>query len=70
MKTIALKEKTFRLLKDLKNEMSIRSFDKIVFELVTDKKNLPDSLFGKLKGKAKPFTLRERTELWKDIDRE
>jgi len=70
MKTIALKERTFNLLKDLKSQMRSRSFDKIVLELVIEKKNVPQSMFGELKGKSKPFSKAERNKLWEDVERE
>lgn len=68
MKTIALKEHTFGLLEDLKEKENLKSFDELVIELVRKKKKIPKSMFGSLKGKAKPFTTQERRELWKDHD--
>ncbi len=70
MKTIALKEKTFELIKELKDEEKISSFDKLIMLLIMKKKGIPESMFGSLKGKAKPFTRKEREELWKDSERE
>ncbi len=70
LKTIAVREKTFRLLKDLKKQMKVPSFDKIVFDLVVEKKKVPASMFGELEGKAKPFTTRQRNKLWQDPERE
>ena len=70
MKTIALRDITFKLLKDLKGEENVRSFDKMVFNLVVDKKNVPKTMFGILRGKSKPFTRRERNKIWEDKERE
>ena len=30
------------------------------------KKKIPKSMFGSLKGKMKPFTTKERDEIWRD----
>ena len=68
MKTIAVSEKTFRLLKSLK-ESGKAPFDKIIYELVISEKQTPQSMFGKLKGKAKPFSDEERKQLWEDKER-
>ena len=69
MKTIALKEKTFELIKELKNEEKISSFDKLIMLLIMKKKGIPKSMFGSLKGKTKSFTREERKRLWKDDQR-
>ena len=69
MKTIALKERMFRLLKELKDKERLRSFDELIIELVHEKEKIPDSMFGSLKGKAKPFTQKERREMWEDKNR-
>ncbi|MCK5624454.1 hypothetical protein KAI04_01275 [Candidatus Pacearchaeota archaeon] len=69
MKTIALKEKTFNLIKELKEKEKISSFDKLIIELVMKKEGVKDSMFGALKGKTKSFTRKEREEMWKDSNR-
>ncbi len=33
---------------------------------VKKRKNIPDSMFGHLNGKGKPFTKKEREEMWRD----
>ncbi len=63
MKTIALKEKTFNLIKELKEKEKLSSFDKLITELVMHKEKIPKSMFGVLKGKARPFTRSERLEI-------
>lgn len=70
MKNIALKEKTFELLKHVKEQENIRSFDSLVLNLIVEAKKMPKSMFGSLKDKAKPFKTRERQEMWKDLKRE
>ncbi len=70
MKTIALKEKTFDLLRELKEKRSRESFDELVLELVIEKEEVPDSMFGFLKGKTGGFTSKERKKIWKDEYRE
>ncbi|MEK6888898.1 MAG: hypothetical protein AABW80_02205 [Nanoarchaeota archaeon] len=66
MKTIALSEKTFKLLERIKSEKRAGSFENVVLNLIIEKDNVPKSLFGSLKGKTKPFTSKERKELWKE----
>ncbi|MEK6897475.1 MAG: hypothetical protein AABW93_03015 [Nanoarchaeota archaeon] len=69
MKTIALKERTFNLIKELKEKEKAESFDKLIINLIFKKENIPNSMFGALKGKTKPFTRKEREEIWKDENR-
>ena len=69
MKTIALKERTFNLIKELKEKENAGSFDKLIIELIMHKEKIPKSMFGALRGKSKPFTRKEREELWKDENR-
>ena len=64
MKTIALREHTFELLKSLKERERKRSFEAVIVELVKEKENIPDSMRGSLKGKTKGFTQKERKALW------
>lgn len=70
MKTIALSEKTFELIKELKERERESSFDKIIINLIHEKEKIDPSLFGSLKGKTKSFTSKERREIWKDKQRE
>lgn len=66
MKTIALKEHTFNLIRDLKEKEKAESFDKLIVELIMHKEKIPKSMFGALKGKSKPFTRKEREEIMGD----
>lgn len=70
MKTIALNERTFEILRDLKSRLNHRSFDKLIIELVHSKECSPKSMFGSLKGKTKSFTRAERKKMWEDKERE
>ena len=63
MKTIALNERTFQLIKELKSKEKISSFDKLVLSLLLKKENVEEDMFGSLKGKAKKFTIKEREEI-------
>ncbi len=65
MKTIALKEKTFQILEELKKKEKAESYDELITNLVI-KPCVPDSMFGSLKGKGKPFTRKEREEMWRE----
>ena len=69
MRTIAVKERTFELLRDLKHKNKKASFDELMIELVHNKESSPKSLRGSLKGKAKRFTSIERKKIWKDKER-
>lgn len=65
MKTIALKEKTFQILQELKEKEKSSSFDDLITKIVVEP-CVPKSMFGSLKGKGKPFTHKEREEMWRD----
>jgi hypothetical protein len=65
MKTIALKEKTFQVLEDLKEKEKASSFDDLITKIIV-KPCIPNSMRGSLKGKAKSFTKKERKDMWKD----
>ena len=67
MKTVALTEKTFELLKSLKEGKE--TFDEVIYDLVISKKEIPASMFGALKGKSKPFTRKERLDMSRDKER-
>lgn len=69
MKTIALKEKTFELISDLKKKQRVSSFDKLIINLIMKEEGVPESMFGALKGKTKSFTRKEREEIWRDSNR-
>ncbi|MBI2110043.1 hypothetical protein HYT58_02640 [Candidatus Woesearchaeota archaeon] len=64
MKTIALQERTFEILEELKKEKKSQSFNELILKLVTENKKIPKSMFGSLKGKDKEFTTEERHKIW------
>ena len=66
MKTIALQERTYKMLEELKKKEKMRSFDILLSEIIREKNKVPLSLRGSLKGKAKRFTSAERKEMWRD----
>jgi len=70
MKTIALKERTFELLRELKEKKKAESFDELVLNIIIERGNIATSMRGSLKGKTKRFTSKERDKLWKDKYRE
>lgn len=70
MKTIALKERTFELLRELKEKKKSESFDELVLNIIIEKENIAASMRGSLKGKTKRFTSKERDKLWRDKHRE
>lgn len=65
MKTIAIKEKTFQMLEDLKRKKKANSFDELIIKVVIEP-NMPNSMFGSLKGKTKSFIEKERREMWEE----
>jgi predicted CopG family antitoxin len=69
MKTIALNEKTFELISKLKEKEGASSFDKLILKLVLEAEGLSYSMRGSLKGKIKPFSVKERKEIWEDKKR-
>ena len=69
MKTIAVEERTFHLLRELKSKMKADSFNQLLLDLVINEEQVPKSLFGSLKGKTKSFTSKERKRIWKDKER-
>ena len=64
MKTIAVKEKTYELLEELKKKQKTGSFNELILSMIQKTKKTPPSLFGSLKGKTKRFTTSERHEIW------
>lgn len=64
MKTIALQEKTFEILEELKEMKNASSFNELILQMLSDINKTPASMFGTLKGKAESFTTKERHNLW------
>ena len=53
--TIQLKNSTLNKLKKLKQEKKANSYDEVIEELIKHELNLPDTLFGFMKGKTRSF---------------
>ncbi len=64
MKTIAISERTFEILRRLREEFNSKTYEETMLNLIAKQKEIPDSLFGSLKGKTKSFDETERRELW------
>jgi len=64
MKTIALQEKTFKMLEELKDKWKTASFNELILKIVQEANKTPKSLFGALKEKTKRFTAEERHKIW------
>ncbi len=64
MKTIALKEKTYELLEEIKEKEKTSSFNELILSMIQKTKKTPLSLFGSLKGRTRRFTTSERHEIW------
>ena len=50
MKTIALKEKTYELLEEIKEKQKVSSFNELILNMIQKTMKTPPSLFGSLKG--------------------
>ena len=66
MKTIALKERTYELLGELKEKRKVASFNELILSMIQKTKKTPHSLFGSLKNKTKRFTTEERRDIWRE----
>jgi hypothetical protein len=53
--TIQIKKRTLEQLKRLKREHKANSYDEILEYLIMKEDQVPDSLFGYLRGKISPF---------------
>lgn len=66
MKTIAISDRTFEVLKRLKEKKNVKTFENLVIDLIIEGERIPSNLFGSLKGKTKSFTSKERENIWKE----
>ncbi|MHA1112631.1 MAG: ribbon-helix-helix protein, CopG family [Promethearchaeota archaeon] len=53
--TIQIKESTLKKLKRLKKEKQASSYDELIQLMIENELQLPNSLFGFMKGKTTPF---------------
>lgn len=66
VKTIALKEETFQILTELKRKKHAESFDNLISDMLKSEFKIVSSMRGSLKGKSKPFSEKEREDMWKE----
>ncbi len=66
--TIQVSETTRHMLELAKNRTGAKSFDEALQRLLEEQLDLPKSMFGTLKGKLKPFSRKDRLEMWKQHD--
>ena len=64
--TIQVSEKTRQMLEMVKRAAGTKTLDEALQRMLEEKTNVPASMFGRLKGKLKPFTRKERREMWRD----
>ena len=62
MKSIQVKESTYRLLERLKGRMGARSFNEVIEKLALKELGIDRDMFGIDKGRIKPFTEEDRME--------
>jgi len=67
MKTIAVNESTWKKLKELRNRKGV-TFEELIEDMMFKTEKIPASMFGSAKG-LKPFTRKEREEMWQDENR-
>ncbi|MBU0757816.1 MAG: hypothetical protein KKF44_07120 [Nanoarchaeota archaeon] len=49
--TIQVKDTTLQMLKDLKEKENAKTYDEVISNIVKEKMNVKESMFGTLKGK-------------------
>jgi len=59
--TVQVTEKTLQMLNKLKEEMKARSHDEVIRTLISERKNIPRSMFGS-NPKLKPFSHEDEAE--------
>ena len=64
--TIQISETTRHMLEVAKRRTGSNSLDEAIKKILEEHFEPPKSMFGSLKGKIKPFTRKDRLELWKD----
>ncbi len=66
MKTIAFSDKTFEMLKILKEQRKAKTFENVIVDIIVEREDIPKDLFGSLKGKTKSFSSKDRQDIWKE----
>ena len=59
--TVQVDEKTLQILNDLKKELGARSHDEVIKRLISERKNIPRSMFGS-NPRLKPFSQEDEAE--------
>lgn len=62
--TIQVSETTRQMLEMAKRKVGAKSLDETLQKVLEEQMNVRKSMFGTLKGKMKPFSRRERLEMW------
>ena len=62
MKSIVVKERTYRLLRRLKDSSGVRSFDELLERIALKELGLEGDMFGVDRGRLSPFTPEDRVE--------
>ena len=62
MRTIQVREETYRMLSKLKEMKKAKSFDEIIFNLLIKELGIESDMFGIDRGKLKPFSPEDRLE--------
>jgi len=62
MKTIQLREETYRMLSKLKEIKKARSFDEVISEILMKELGVEIEMFGVDRGKIRPFSPEDRME--------
>lgn len=60
--TVEVSEKTLQMLNGLKKELGARSHDEVIRRLISERKNIPRSMFGS-NPKLRPFSQKDEAEL-------
>jgi predicted CopG family antitoxin len=61
MKTIAVSEEAFQVLKELKKELAAKTFEEAILRAIKGARKVPESMFGIDKG-MRPFTKADEKE--------
>jgi len=62
VRTIQVREETYRMLSKLKEMKKAKSFDEIIFNLLIKELGIESDMFGIDRGKLKPFSPEDRLE--------
>ena len=63
--TIQVSETTRQMLEMAKKKVGAKSLDETLQKVLEEQLKAPKSMFGRMKGKMKPFTRKERLDMWR-----